>query len=355
MPSSIRRVTSFGAALVAFALTALPAWALSVTVDGQPVGFNPPPISRAGRVFVPLRGVFERLGASVVYDRGVINATGNNHAISLRIGSTQATIDGQPRPVDVAPFVVGASTYVPLRFVSEALGAGVNYDAANQIVALTTNGQAAQGPAPAGATPPSYGMGTFLRNIQPSRGTSVAAMRPAISADFAQAADPNSVRISLDGADVSASATRSSSGFIYAPPSPLQSIKHTVSVSGRLAGGGSFDDRWSFTSGTVSATNNLTIAGPADGSTVSSTFDVTGHTVPGARVHIVAGATAGVGGFFTLGAGSYSGDLQADASGNFSQSVSLQTVSGASIALTVTSTDPQTKASAQKKLQLHAQ
>jgi hypothetical protein len=119
--------------------------AQTVTIDGQVTNFSPPPIERAGRVFVPLRGVFERLGASVVYQAGVINATGNGRDISLTIGSTQATVNGNPQVLDVAPFIVGASTYVPLRFVSQALGAAVNYDDSTTTVAITTNGGGGNG------------------------------------------------------------------------------------------------------------------------------------------------------------------------------------------------------------------
>jgi hypothetical protein len=347
-----RRSVLISTALVGSAVlaAALPAAALTVSVNGQTVAFNPAPISRAGRVFVPLRGVFERLGASVVYERGLINATGNNHAISLRIGSTQATIDGQPRAVDVAPFVIGASTYVPLRFVSQALGAGVNYDAANQIVALTTSGQPQAAPPPMAAQP--MPMGRFLSALEPERGSVVPSRKPTISANFTQPADPNSVRISLDGLNVTSGATRSASGFIYAPPSPLQSMKHTVVAMGNLASGGPFSDRWSFTSGTQVAVNTLSITSPSDGSAVGSTFTVIGKTVANAHVHIVAGATASVAGVFAYGAGTYTGDVTADGAGNFSQDVTLQTVGGATIAMTLTSTDPQTKESAEKKLHL---
>ena len=128
-------------ALAAFAAVALmgPALAqnaVTVTVNGAPVNLNPPPTERAGRVFVPLRGVFENLGATVVYANGTINATGRGHTISLHIGSQQAIVDGQNQMVDVAPFIIGASTYVPLRFVSQALGASVNYDGSNNVVAI---------------------------------------------------------------------------------------------------------------------------------------------------------------------------------------------------------------------------
>ncbi len=146
------------ATVLAVLAVATPALAISVTVNGNPINLNPPPIERSGRVFVPLRGVFEQLGASVVYNAGVINATAGNQTVQLTIGSQQATVDGQAQTVDVPPFIIGASTYVPLRFVSQALGATVNYDGANQIVSVVTSGQQTSGPpqgdVPSYATPP---------------------------------------------------------------------------------------------------------------------------------------------------------------------------------------------------------
>jgi hypothetical protein len=133
---------SAGAVSLAFALllgSAAEAQ-VQIQINGQPVNVSPAPVMQAGRVFVPLRGVFESLGASVVYSDGQINATGNGREISLHIGSTQATVDGNPQTIDVAPFIIGASTYVPLRFVSQALGASVDWDGTNQIVAITMQG-----------------------------------------------------------------------------------------------------------------------------------------------------------------------------------------------------------------------
>jgi len=127
-----------GAVFAFILLFGAPAQAqVSITINGNPVNVYPAPIVQTGRVFVPLRGIFENLGASVVYSNGQINATGNGNDISLQIGSTQATVNGSPQIIDVAPFIIGASTYVPLRFVSQALGAGVSWDNANQVVAIT--------------------------------------------------------------------------------------------------------------------------------------------------------------------------------------------------------------------------
>jgi hypothetical protein len=113
---------------------------VGITINGSNVDVSPAPILDAGRVFVPLRGVFENLGASVVYANGQIDATGNGRDISLHIGSTQATVNGQSETIDVAPFIVGASTYVPLRFVSQALGASVAWDEQDQVVGITLAG-----------------------------------------------------------------------------------------------------------------------------------------------------------------------------------------------------------------------
>ena len=150
MRSLVRRTIASATALSISIALAAPAMAdVGVTVNGDAVGFSPAPIVRAGRVFVPLRGVFERLGASVVYDAGTINATGNGRDISLHIGDTRATVNGQNEIIDVAPYILGASTYVPLRFVSEALGATVNYDASDDQVAITTDSGAPSYAAPA--------------------------------------------------------------------------------------------------------------------------------------------------------------------------------------------------------------
>jgi len=352
--SAIRSLRASGAVVTLFAATAVPALAVSVTVNGAAVVFNPPPIERAGRVFVPLRGVFERLGASVVYANGVINATGNGRAISLHIGSTQATVNGAPSTIDVAPFVIGASTYVPLRFVSEALGAGVNYDSANQLVALnTTGGPPPGGPPPGGPPPATMHM---LRDLEPGRGASVGSGRPTISASFSQPVDPNTVRVTLDGLDVTRDTTRSPSGFIYAPPSPLQPMPHVVEVHGATQGGPPFDETWRFTTGGVAFHNNVGILSPQDGSVVGGVFTLTGRTVPNARVHIDAGASADFAGrSFAFGSGNYSADTVADGSGNFSQEVHVQSFPGAAVGVTITSTDPRTRESAQKKLQLRTQ
>lgn len=88
-----------------------------------------------GRLLIPLRGVFEAAGATVDYyaaTRG-IEITMGSTLISMYVGNTQAYVNGVVYYMDVAPRVIGGSTYIPLRFVGEALGMSVDY-AGNTVV-----------------------------------------------------------------------------------------------------------------------------------------------------------------------------------------------------------------------------
>ena len=114
---------------------------VSVTVNGQPVQFSgTPPQQVNGRVLVPLRGVFEQLGASVHWDQATqsIDAARTGVEIHLQIGNNVARINGQDKNLDVPPMLIADTTMVPLRFVSEALGAEVNWNDAQQSVAIIT-------------------------------------------------------------------------------------------------------------------------------------------------------------------------------------------------------------------------
>jgi hypothetical protein len=348
---------TFAAALCALAcVAALQCGAsaeIGITVNGQNAQFSPGPIERSGRVFVPLRAIFERLGASVVYTNGNIDATGNDgRSVHLQIGSTAANIGGTQQMLDIAPFVVGASTYVPLRFVAQALGATVNYDAQNSLVAI---GQPDSGQQfPQRAAPPVESR-IALFDEQPARDSNVASRRPTISASFSEHVDPNTVRVAVDGLDVTSQATRSQSGILYAPPSPLQNIEHRVDVKGVDQGGQSFDRTWRFVSGhggQAVAANFLRLASPAAGAGVSSSFGIRGTTRPNARVHVTAGAVANSIPGFSFGTGSYSGDTTADERGNFSFDVTINAVHGGTLAVTVISTAADSHETAQQTLRL---
>ncbi len=101
---------------------------------------NEAAVVRSGRAFVPLRAVFEWLGADVHYANGTITAVRGGDVVTLTVGSTQAGKNGHAITLDAAPFVTGGKSFVPLRFVAEALGAAVNYSAAQGNVTVSHAG-----------------------------------------------------------------------------------------------------------------------------------------------------------------------------------------------------------------------
>jgi len=121
---------------------------IGVLVDNTPVVFPyAQPVEVHGSVLVPLRGVFEALGARVDYEpaTATIKAYSPGRRIELTIGSMNASINGQPQDLSQPAQVVNGTTLVPLRFVAEALGDYVEWQAATHQVFIQR-----QGPAPDG-------------------------------------------------------------------------------------------------------------------------------------------------------------------------------------------------------------
>jgi hypothetical protein len=127
---------------------ATPAYAqtnIKVEVNGKPVQFGTAKPQRVdGRVLVPLRGIFESLNASVLWDGAArtVTAMKGNKEILLFVGQRNAKVDGIDVMLDTPAQIIGGATMVPLRFVSEALGAGVKYEPSTQLVAINLDADA---------------------------------------------------------------------------------------------------------------------------------------------------------------------------------------------------------------------
>jgi hypothetical protein len=127
--------------LLLAALVPSNAQSIRVVIDGDYVDFSAtPPIEQNGSVLVPLRGVFENLGAGVNYspDTKTIEAIRGSTDVVLRLGQDTAYVDGQAQPLLQPPLVVDGTTFVPLRFVAESFGAEVNWLADSQEVQIFT-------------------------------------------------------------------------------------------------------------------------------------------------------------------------------------------------------------------------
>ena len=113
----------------------------AVYLDGQRLILDTLPQMVQGRVLVPLRAIFEAFNATVAYDVSsrAIRAVNGPQVIELVVGAGTAKVNGIAGNLDVPAQILGGRTLVPLRFVAEALGARVNWDAAAQKVEIYTN------------------------------------------------------------------------------------------------------------------------------------------------------------------------------------------------------------------------
>lgn len=109
---------------------------IRLVVNGKEVLPDVPPVLQDGRVLVPVRWVAEALGANVVWDaaKNAVLINTLPEAVNASSGTIQLFVNGKLIQPDVPPTILNGRTLVPVRWVSEALGAVVNWDGAGQIV-----------------------------------------------------------------------------------------------------------------------------------------------------------------------------------------------------------------------------
>jgi len=126
---------------------------VGLSVNGNTVQSDVPPIIIEGRTLVPLRLIAEALNATVTYNQqynyAVITTGSNQAATPISAASGQydglpevgVQVNGQALTGDVPPVILGGRTLVPVRMVAEALGCTVDYD--NGEVSVTSSGAGA--------------------------------------------------------------------------------------------------------------------------------------------------------------------------------------------------------------------
>ena len=112
---------------------------ISVILNGKELSFDQPPYIENGTTMVPMRAIFEALGASVNYDTETkaITATKGSTVIKLFANSDTATVNGKEVTLMSPVANKNGTTMVPLRLVSEALGAEVSWDAESKTINIS--------------------------------------------------------------------------------------------------------------------------------------------------------------------------------------------------------------------------
>ena len=114
---------------------------ITVLVDGKQINFDVNPILDNGRTLVPMRFIFEALGATVGWDDATQTATAvkGDITISITINKPELVKNGNVIVLDVPAKLVNDRTLVPVRAVSETLGFDVSWDDFNLTVKIVAD------------------------------------------------------------------------------------------------------------------------------------------------------------------------------------------------------------------------
>ncbi|GBF12274.1 copper amine oxidase N-terminal domain-containing protein [Tepidibacillus sp. HK-1] len=116
---------------------------LKAFVNGKQPQFDVPPQLVNGNTLVPFRAIAEALGAEVSYDpeTRTITVKQGDVSVSFVLNQKQAKVNGQIIQLQVPATTVNGNTVVPLRFISESLGADVEYDSDTQLIFVDNQDQ----------------------------------------------------------------------------------------------------------------------------------------------------------------------------------------------------------------------
>ena len=111
-----------------------------VRLNGEMLEFDVPPIIENNRVLVPMRKIFETLGAEINWngETKTITATTPQRLLSMQIGNNKMQLNGENRELDTAPEILFDRTLVPVRAVCESLDATVEWNEETQTVVINT-------------------------------------------------------------------------------------------------------------------------------------------------------------------------------------------------------------------------
>jgi len=93
---------------------------------------------KGGTILVPLRSMFEQMGATVSYDPGskTVDVSKPGSDVKVTVGKPEVIINGESRPLDVPPEIYQGVIVVPVRVISEGMGAYVQWVPDQRVVVV---------------------------------------------------------------------------------------------------------------------------------------------------------------------------------------------------------------------------
>ncbi|MHC1723429.1 MAG: copper amine oxidase N-terminal domain-containing protein [Aminipila sp.] len=102
----------------------------SIVSDTKEFKFDTPPVIKGSRTLIPVRAITEGLGAKVAYDQATkkVTITKDGTTIELTLGSNVAVVNGKQVTLDTSANTMNNRTYVPMRFIMETFNLKVSYE-----------------------------------------------------------------------------------------------------------------------------------------------------------------------------------------------------------------------------------
>ncbi|MDQ6825858.1 MAG: copper amine oxidase N-terminal domain-containing protein [Candidatus Eremiobacteraeota bacterium] len=115
---------------------------VELRVNGQNIATDVAPVTHQSDVFVPLRAISEALGADAHFDgkSKQVEITRGDQTVRLRVGDTKGTLNGYPLTLSHAPFRVRGRVMVSLNGIARAFGTKVSYDRRTSRIDVITSG-----------------------------------------------------------------------------------------------------------------------------------------------------------------------------------------------------------------------
>ncbi len=141
--SSTKKCLILLAPLVLLLALAFPCFASSIQIklDGNMLKTPVMPVQENGTTLVPLRIISENLGATVDFDKQAqkITIAKDSQSIILTLDKDEALVNGAAQNMSMAPQIINNTTMVPLRFVSENLDCKVDWNQQTKLITITSN------------------------------------------------------------------------------------------------------------------------------------------------------------------------------------------------------------------------